>query len=105
MSPTVPHPAPSEDNMSATPASSPRVGLFFSTLGTHVPDAQLVNDRLLLALLVDDCCWRIAKHDWLKRRPRRWRHRQITRWIDEHAALAAESQRINALAQYSALVD
>jgi len=91
--------------MSATPAASPQPGLFMSALGAQVPATEILDDRLLLALLVDDCCWRIAKEDWLKRRPQHWRHRNIARWIDEHAVLAQEAQRIRTLARYSASVD
>jgi hypothetical protein len=90
--------------MNAEKASSPKPGLFLSALGMYVPDTAVLDDRLLLTALVDDCCWRIAKEDWLNHRPQRWQRREIAGWIDEHAALAQEAQRIRTLAQYSALV-
>jgi hypothetical protein len=90
--------------MKAEKASSPKPGLFLSTLDTYVPHTAVLDDRLLLTLLVDDCCWRIAKEDWLSHRPQRWQCREVADWIDEHAALAHEAQRIRTLAQYSALV-
>jgi hypothetical protein len=86
--------------MSAEKASSPKPGLFLLALGTYVPDTAVLDDRVLLTLLVDDCCWRIAKEDWLNHRPQRWQHREVAGWIDERAALAQEAQRIRTLAQY-----
>jgi hypothetical protein len=59
---------------------------------------DLLNDRLLRHLVVEDACWKLAHDAWRLSRPPWWRRGHRRRWRSDGVTVEADRWRIAALA-------
>ncbi|WP_438295505.1 hypothetical protein [Streptomyces sp. HUAS TT7] len=52
----------------------------------------------VMMLVVEDACTRIAREDWRRREPARWRCKAYHRWCSEGQQLRAKKARLKELA-------
>jgi hypothetical protein len=64
-----------------------------------VTGEELVDDRLLRYLVVEDVCWEVGWEAWRARRPHWWRRRRLRDWRGEGVALRRDRERVADLAR------
>lgn len=80
------------------------IWIHLPTLGISLSATDLLGDAFASALAADDLCWRIARDDWMSRRPPRWRWRRWAAWRAEFEQLRTERDAIRAAGRRCGLV-
>lgn len=83
----------------SVPASDVRARLYLFAVGTSVIMSDVLADRVLSAIVVEDTCWTIEQQDWVSRRPHRWQRRKTAAWESEHDELYARRTLIRSFAR------
>lgn len=68
----------------------------FSLRAIHrcISGQQALADPALLHLIVEDACWQREMGEWHARRPRRWRRKQMRRWIADGIRLFSDKEQL-----------
>lgn len=69
-----------------------------SVVPGRVTGEDLLTDRLLRYVVVEDECWKRAHDAWRSSRPPWWRRRERRRWRSDGATVEADRWRIASLA-------
>jgi hypothetical protein len=84
-------------------SDSAQLVFHLDTIRASVNGADLLEDALLRALVVEDSCWTVAMDDWRARRPHRWQRPEIKRWRAEGDELRCQRRQIEHLARHCRL--
>ncbi|MEY9857764.1 hypothetical protein ABH935_003377 [Catenulispora sp. GAS73] len=72
--------------------------LGLESCGLQVPVGLAAKSPTLLAVAVEDLCWRLEMDAWRSRRPRPWQLRRRAAWRAERTAFTAREQGLRAVA-------
>lgn len=81
-----------------------RFRLYLASVHASVRASDVLEDTLLVSLVVEDTCWRIAEQSWIARQPRRWQLRKVHKWRAERTAVCEQREQVRALARFCGLI-